>query len=292
MRHSNRYSGQRLRASQNKDEVTAKKFLGQHFLTDEAIARRIVESVSAISDPQFQLSTRSVVMSSPGSDQTASNVLEIGPGMGVLTKYMVDDDRLNLKCVEIDTESVAYLRNHYPSLQLVEGDFLKLDLSTLFNGPFTLIGNFPYNISSQILFKVYDSRDIVPEVVGMFQKEVAERIVSPPGNKSYGILSVLLSAYYDMEYLFTVPETVFNPPPKVKSAVIRLRRNSRATIDCDEELFKKVVKAGFNQRRKTLRNALKAMSLNYDQVPADLLDKRAEQLSHQDFEQITRMIQP
>lgn len=231
-------------------------------------------------------------MSSPGSDQTASNVLEIGPGMGVLTKYMVDDDRLNLKCVEIDTESVAYLRNHYPSLQLVEGDFLKLDLSTLFNGPFTLIGNFPYNISSQILFKVYDNRDIVPEVVGMFQKEVAERIVSPPGNKSYGILSVLLSAYYDMEYLFTVPETVFNPPPKVKSAVIRLRRNSRATIDCDEDLFKKVVKAGFNQRRKTLRNALKAMSLNYDQVPADLLDKRAEQLSHQDFEQITRMIQP
>ena len=277
MKHSNKYNrqpavGNKKRAT---DDVTAKKFLGQHFLTDETIARRIVESLSTDS-----------------SQHAITNVLEIGPGMGVLTKYMVDDNRLNLKSVEIDTESVAYLHNHYPTLQLVEGDFLKLDLGSLFGGPFTLIGNFPYNISSQILFKVYDNRDIVPEVVGMFQKEVAERIVSPPGNKAYGILSVLLSAYYDMEYLFTVPETVFNPPPKVKSAVIRLRRNSRATIDCDEELFKKVVKAGFNQRRKTLRNALKAMALNYDQVPSGLLDKRAEQLSHKDFEKITNLLQP
>lgn len=277
MKHSNKYNRQPAVGNMKRatDDVTAKKFLGQHFLTDETIARRIVESLSTDS-----------------SQQSITNVLEIGPGMGVLTKYMVDDNRLNLKSVEIDTESVAYLHNHYPTLQLVEGDFLKLDLGCLFGGPFTLIGNFPYNISSQILFKVYDNRDIVPEVVGMFQKEVAERIVSPPGNKAYGILSVLLSAYYDMEYLFTVPETVFSPPPKVKSAVIRLRRNSRATFDCDEELFKKVVKAGFNQRRKTLRNALKAMALNYDQVPSGLLDKRAEQLSHKDFEKITNLLQP
>ncbi len=261
--------------------MTAKKFLGQHFLTDETIARRIVESITALSNQTETDSYHSV-----------TNVLEIGPGMGVLTKYMVDDNHLNLKSVEIDSESVEYLHNHYPTLQLVEGDFLKLDLESVFGAAFTLIGNFPYNISSQILFKVYDNRDIVPEVVGMFQKEVAERIVSPPGNKSYGILSVLLSAYYDMEYLFTVPESVFNPPPKVKSAVIRLRRNSRTHLDCDEELFKKVVKAGFNQRRKTLRNALKAMTLNYEQVPAELLDKRAEQLSYQDFEQITNLVQP
>ena len=278
MKHSNRYNvPQHKRAG----DVTAKKFLGQHFLTDETIARRIVESITALSNQTETDSYHSV-----------TNVLEIGPGMGVLTKYMVDDNRLNLKSVEIDSESVEYLHNHYPTLQLVEGDFLKLDLESVFGAAFTLIGNFPYNISSQILFKVYDNRDIVPEMVGMFQKEVAERIVSPPGNKSYGILSVLLSAYYDMEYLFTVPESVFNPPPKVKSAVIRLRRNSRTHLDCDEELFKKVVKAGFNQRRKTLRNALKAMTLNYEQVPAELLDKRAEQLSYQDFEQITNLIQP
>ena len=263
--------------------MTAKKFLGQHFLTDETIARRIVESVTALSNP-----------TEAASDKAAANVLEIGPGMGVLTKYMVDDKRLNLKSVEIDTESVAYLQSHYPTLQIIEGDFLRLDLTQIFtpSNSFTLIGNFPYNISSQILFKVYDNRDIVPEVVGMFQKEVAERIVSPPGNKSYGILSVLLSAYYDMEYLFTVPESVFNPPPKVKSAVIRLRRNGRTTLNCDEELFKKVVKAGFNLRRKTLRNALKAMAVNFEQVPSECLDKRAEQLSYQDFEQITNLIQP
>ena len=278
MKHSNRYNVPQHKAA---GDVTAKKFLGQHFLTDETIARRIVESITALSNQTETDSYHSV-----------TNVLEIGPGMGVLTKYMVDDNRLNLKSVEIDSESVEYLHNHYPTLQLVEGDFLKLDLESVFGAAFTLIGNFPYNISSQILFKVYDNRDIVPEVVGMFQKEVAERIVSPPGNKSYGILSVLLSAYYDMEYLFTVPESVFNPPPKVKSAVIRLRRNSRTHLDCDEELFKKVVKAGFNQRRKTLRNALKAMTLNYEQVPAELLDKRAEQLSYQDFEQITNLIQP
>lgn len=278
MKHSNRYNVPQHKTA---GDVTAKKFLGQHFLTDETIARRIVESITALSNQTETDSYHSV-----------TNVLEIGPGMGVLTKYMVDDNRLNLKSVEIDSESVEYLHNHYPTLQLVEGDFLKLDLESVFGASFTLIGNFPYNISSQILFKVYDNRNIVPEVVGMFQKEVAERIVSPPGNKSYGILSVLLSAYYDMEYLFTVPESVFNPPPKVKSAVIRLRRNSRTHLDCDEELFKKVVKAGFNQRRKTLRNALKAMTLNYEQVPAELLDKRAEQLSYQDFEQITNLIQP
>ena len=279
MKHSNRYSVPQRKGA---GDVTAKKFLGQHFLTDETIARRIVESITALSNP-----------TEAANDDAITNVLEIGPGMGVLTKYMVDDKRLNLKSIEIDTESVAYLQCHYPNLQIIEGDFLRLDLTQIFtlSNTFTLIGNFPYNISSQILFKVYDNRDIVPEVVGMFQKEVAERIVSPPGNKSYGILSVLLSAYYDMEYLFTVPESVFNPPPKVKSAVIRLRRNSRAHLDCDEELFKKVVKAGFNLRRKTLRNALKAMSVNFEQVPAEFLDKRAEQLSYQDFEKITNLIQ-
>ena len=286
--------------------MIAKKFLGQHFLTDETIARRIVESIAALGNQPCD-TTQTVKQS---NSQAVSNVLEIGPGMGVLTKYMVDDKRLNLKSVEIDSESVAYLRSHYPTLQIIEGDFLRLDLSQIFaqsisqaqilkqsdnhtikqSNTFTLIGNFPYNISSQILFKVYDNRDIVPEVVGMFQKEVAERIVSPPGNKSYGILSVLLSAYYDMEYLFTVHESVFNPPPKVKSAVIRLRRNGRTTLDCDEELFKKVVKAGFNLRRKTLRNALKSIAVNYDQVPSEFLDKRAEQLSCHDFECITNLI--
>ncbi len=270
MKHSNRYSKpQRKRAG----DVTAKKSLGQHFLTDESIARRIVDSLTTC------------------GEQEVRNVLEIGPGMGILSKYMVNDKLINLKCVEIDSESVAYLHNHYPTLQLVEGDFLKLDLTKIFDAPFAIIGNFPYNISSQILFKVYDNHNVVPELVGMFQKEVAERIVSPPGNKSYGILSVLLSAYYDMEYLFTVPETVFNPPPKVKSAVIRLRRNGRTTVDCDEDLFKKIVKAGFNQRRKTLRNALKAMDLNYDpNIPDALLDKRAEQLSHTQFEHIAKHI--
>lgn len=250
-------------------EVRAKKFLGQHFLTDENVARRIVESLSTASH----------------------SVLEIGPGMGVLTKYLIARADTDFHVVEIDRESVAYLHNHYPTLDIIEGDFLKYDLTNLFHDTFTIIGNFPYNISSQILFKVYDNRAHVTEVVGMFQKEVAERVAAGPGSKTYGILSVLLSAFYTIEYLFTVNENVFNPPPKVKSAVIRLTRNDVTRLECDEKLFTQVVKAGFNQRRKTLRNALKQLGLSLEKVPEDLLAKRAEQLSVEQFITITKHIE-
>ena len=250
-------------------EVRAKKFLGQHFLTDENIARRIVDSLSPESH----------------------NVLEIGPGMGVLTKYLINRENTDFHVVEIDRESVAYLHDHYPTLDVIEGDFLKFDLRTLFHDSFAIIGNFPYNISSQILFKVFDSRDRVSEVVGMFQKEVAERVTASPGSKTYGILSVLLSTFYNMEYLFTVHENVFNPPPKVKSAVIRLVRNNVTTLDCDEKLFVQVVKAGFNQRRKTLRNALRQVGKPLDNIPEELLSKRAEQLSTEQFILITKALE-
>ena len=249
-------------------EVQAKKFLGQHFLKDENIARQIVDSLSA----------------------TTPHVLEIGPGMGVLTKYLYNKEGLDFHAIEIDRESVAYLHEHYPTLHVIEGDFLALDLSTLFSEPFAVIGNFPYNISSQILFKVFDNRNCIPELVGMFQKEVAERVAAKPGSKTYGILSVLLSAFYNIEYLFTVHENVFNPPPKVKSAVIRLRRNDVTSLECDETLFVKVVKIGFNQRRKTLRNALKQLSLPLDAVPVQLLSLRAEQLSVNDFITLTKSL--
>ena len=249
-------------------EVHAKKFLGQHFLKDENIARQIAGSLTA----------------------TTPHVLEIGPGMGVLTKYLYNKEGLDFHAIEIDRESVAYLHEHYPTLHVIEGDFLALDLSTLFSEPFAVIGNFPYNISSQILFKVFDNRNCIPEVVGMFQKEVAERVAAKPGSKTYGILSVLLSAFYNIEYLFTVHENVFNPPPKVKSAVIRLRRNDVTSLECDETLFVKVVKIGFNQRRKTLRNALKQLSLPLDAVPAQLLSLRAEQLSVNDFITLTKSL--
>lgn len=250
-------------------EVKAKKFLGQHFLTDENIAQRIVESLSADS----------------------RHVLEIGPGMGVLTKYLIAREDTDFHVVEIDRESVAYLHDHYPALDVIEGDFLNYDLTSLFQDTFAIIGNFPYNISSQILFKVFDNREQVTEVVGMFQKEVAERVAAGPGSKTYGILSVLLSAFYDIEYLFTVHEHVFNPPPKVKSAVIQLRRNSITHLECDEKLFVRVVKAGFNQRRKTLRNALRQLDLPLDNIGADLLAKRAEQLTVEDFITITKTLQ-
>ena len=249
-------------------EVHAKKFLGQHFLKDENIARQIADSLTA----------------------TTPHVLEIGPGMGVLTKYLYNKEGLDFHAIEIDRESVAYLHEHYPTLHVIEGDFLALDLSTLFSEPFAVIGNFPYNISSQILFKVFDNCNCIPEVVGMFQKEVAERVAAKPGSKTYGILSVLLSAFYNIEYLFTVHENVFNPPPKVKSAVIRLRRNDVTSLECDETLFVKVVKIGFNQRRKTLRNALKQLSLPLDAVPAQLLSLRAEQLSVNDFITLTKSL--
>ena len=258
-----------IKLQQTVEQVRAKKFLGQHFLTDESIAERIARSLTG----------------------RTANLLEIGPGMGVLTKYLVDDARYCFKAIELDTESVDYLHRHYPTLDVIEGDFLRLDLSKIFdNATFSIIGNFPYNISSQILFRVFEQRGSVPEVVGMFQKEVAERIAAGPGSKTYGILSVLLSAFYNIEYLFTVHENVFNPPPKVKSAVIRLTRNDVAKLDCDEKLFVQVVKTGFNQRRKTLRNALKPLNLSLDNIPDDLLAKRAEQLSVADFTLITNKL--
>ena len=222
-------------------EVRAKKALGQHFLTDQDIARRIVGALQG------------------------SPVLEVGPGMGVLTQYLIprlaDGASSRLKAIEIDKESVVYLKKHYPELGdgLIEGDFLKMDLGNVFPGQFSIIGNFPYNISSQIFFKIIDNRDLVPEVVCMIQKEVAERIAEKPGTKTYGILSVFLQAWYDIEYLFTVGSGAFNPPPKVQSAVIRLTRNSRTELGCDEKLFKAVVKTAFGQRRKTLRNSLKPL---------------------------------
>lgn len=249
-------------------EVRAKKYLGQHFLRDEGIARQIADSLTGVTP----------------------HVLEIGPGMGVLTKYLCNRPDLDFHAIEIDIESVDYLHQYYPSLHVIEGDFLTLDLSTLFSEPFAIIGNFPYNISSQILFKLFDNRNQIPELVGMFQKEVAERVASPAGNKAYGILSVLLSAYYDIEYLFTVPEHVFTPPPKVKSAVIRLRRNDVQSLDCDEDLFLRVVKAGFNQRRKTLRNALQQLQIPLDNIPGEILAKRAEQLSVTQFVQLTKTL--
>jgi 16S rRNA (adenine1518-N6/adenine1519-N6)-dimethyltransferase len=252
--------------------VTAKKHLGQHFLRDENIARKIAASL----EPQGKYST----------------VLEIGPGMGVLTKHLLDRPEFTTWVVEIDRESVAYLEEHYPDLKprIISWDFLRLDLSEHFTEPFAIIGNFPYNISSQILFRILDNRELVPEACGMFQKEVAERVAAKPGSKIYGILSVLVQAWYNIEYLFTVSEHVFSPPPKVKSAVIRLRRNTQHRLDCDEKLFKEVVKAAFNQRRKTVKNALHA----YEIIPGNeqhiYFTKRAEQLSVEDFVRLTLMV--
>ncbi len=253
-------------------EVRAKKALGQHFLTDQSVAQRIVATLSA--------------------DQ-ASQVLEIGPGMGVLTQYLLQRQDVDLKAVELDSESVAYLLTHFPGMQgrLLQADYLKLDIHKVFPGSYRIIGNFPYNISSQIFFKILDDKDLVPEVVCMIQKEVAERIAEKPGTKTYGILSVLLQAWYDIEYCFTVGPGAFAPPPKVQSAVIRLTRNGRTSLDCDEKLFKTVVKTAFNQRRKTLRNALKPL-LNGrpESVDIPFLDLRAERLSVEDFILLTQAI--
>ena len=250
--------------------VRAKKNLGQHFLTDKSIALKIVESL--VSD--------------------VSNVLEIGPGMGVLTEYLFQSDRYKTIALDIDRESVEYLKQRFPSFaeQILYGDFLRSDLSSIFGGErVAIIGNFPYNISTQILFRVLDFKDIVPEVVGMFQKEVAQRIAAPPGSKVYGITSVLLQAYYSIDYLFTVDEHVFSPPPKVKSAVIRLTRNNVQKLDCDEKLFARVVKAGFNQRRKMLRNSLKSL-IQCDGFLHPFLEKRPEQLSLAEFVELTQSI--
>ncbi len=227
-------------------EVRAKKALGQHFLTDQNIAKSIVDALRT----------------ADGCDAgKAEQVLEIGPGMGVLSQYLLGRKDVDLRMIEIDSESVEYLEKHFPKAKgrVIYGDFLKLDIDSLFPGNFNVIGNFPYNISSQIFFRILDFRNRIPQTVCMIQKEVAERIAEKPGTKTYGILSVLLQAWYNIEYLFTVGSGAFAPPPKVQSAVIRLTRNSRKTLDCDEVAFKNIVKTSFGQRRKTLRNSLKPL---------------------------------
>ena len=250
--------------------VSPKKNLGQHFLKDRSIAERIAGTLSG-----------------SGYD----SVLEIGPGMGMLTGFLLARNFNDFRVIEIDNESVHYLKVNYPGLkEIIRGDFLSMDIDSFFGGKIAVIGNFPYNISSQILFKVLKHREKVTEICGMFQKEVAERICAPPGTKTYGILSVLLQAYYSAEYLFTVPEYVFSPPPKVKSGVIRLRRNQVTELGCDETLFIRVVKAGFNQRRKTLRNSVKsAFALQRDDY--EDFGLRPEQLSVNQFVRLTNWIE-
>jgi len=250
------------------DRVRAKKYLGQHFLKDKRIAAAIVASLSA-------------------ADCDA--VVEVGPGMGVLTQFLVGRNFPSLIVVEIDSESVEYLQNNVPGIgQIIKGDFLELDLHTI-GSRIAVIGNFPYNISSQIFFRILDSRDTVSEVTCMVQREVGERICSAPGSRVYGILSVLLRAWYDIDYLFTVSENVFSPPPKVKSAVIHLKRNSREKLDCDEKLFFSVVKRCFNQRRKMIRNPVKMM-VHPDAGTMPLLSLRAEQLTVEQFVELTRWV--
>ena len=266
--------------------VKPKKFLGQHFLTDLGIARDIADTVDACPDLP---------------------VLEVGPGMGVMTQYLVEKPR-EVKVVEIDFESVAYLRQHFPKLEdnIIEDDFLKMHLEHTFDGkPFVLTGNYPYNISSQIFFKMLEYKDLIPCCTGMIQKEVAERMAAHPGTKAYGILSVLVQAWYTVEYLFTVHEHVFNPPPKVKSAVIRMTRNETSALGCDEKLFRRVVKTTFNQRRKTLRNNIRPLLAELDQVAQQsgkpvpdhtallsdaLFNLRPEQLSVQEFISLTNRL--
>ena len=240
-------------------DVRAQKALGQHFLTDLTVAQKIVGTLSQ--DTGGVPPETPCVASLRNDPGSVRDVLEIGPGMGVLTQYLLKREDIDLKLVELDGESVDYLLTHFPGMQgrLYQADYLRLDIHRLFPGPYRVIGNFPYNISSQIFFKIIDNRDLVPEVVCMIQKEVAERIAEKPGTKTYGILSVFLQAWYDIEYLFTVGSGAFNPPPKVQSAVIRLTRNSRTSLGCDEKLFKTVVKTAFGQRRKTLRNSLKPL---------------------------------
>ncbi|MBT6808999.1 MAG: 16S rRNA (adenine(1518)-N(6)/adenine(1519)-N(6))-dimethyltransferase RsmA [Flavobacteriales bacterium] len=247
-------------------KVKAKKHLGQHFLNDQNIAEDIVNQLVPVNN----------------------TILEIGPGMGVLTQFLAKQET-DLRVVEIDRESVFYLRLHYPKLQITEGDFLQLNFDEITDENISVIGNFPYNISSQILFKAFEKRDKITEVVGMFQKEVAERVASVKGKKK-GILSIFLQAFYDIEYCFTVNEDVFTPPPKVKSGVIKMNRNNRKELDCDEKLFIRVVKSGYNQRRKTLRNALKAFSLNTNSETEKLLERRAEQLDVEDFIILTKNV--
>ncbi|MBO6879470.1 16S rRNA (adenine(1518)-N(6)/adenine(1519)-N(6))-dimethyltransferase RsmA [Winogradskyella sp.] len=252
--------------------VKAKKHLGQHFLKDENIAQKIADTLSL---------------------DGYNDVLEIGPGMGVLTKYLLKKD-ITTHVIEIDTESVEYLKNNYLNLsnRIYEKDFLKYDLTQIFKDqPFAIIGNFPYNISSQIVFKTLEMRDQIPEFSGMFQKEVALRICSKEGSKVYGILSVLTQAFYDAEYLFTVPPNVFNPPPKVDSGVLLLKRKENYKLPCDEKLFFRVVKIGFQQRRKTLRNSLKSFNLSDNLKANTIFGQRPEQLSVSQFIELTSLIE-
>lgn len=254
-------------------KVRPKKYLGQHFLKDLQVAEDIVNALTF--SPAY------------------SDILEIGPGMGVLTDFLLEKKGVNTYMIDVDAESVGYLKQRYPGLQdrIIEGDFLKWDPSAMFQGKFGIIGNFPYNISSQIFFRVLTFKNKIPEVVCMLQKEVANRIASPPGNKAYGILSVLLQAFYEVEYLLTVGPEVFHPPPKVQSAVLRFRRNQVKELPCDEALFQKVVKEGFQNRRKTLRNALKRINLPEKIRGLPVLDKRAEQLSVDQFIALTKKIE-
>jgi 16S rRNA (adenine1518-N6/adenine1519-N6)-dimethyltransferase len=256
----------------NQNQVRAKKHLGQHFLRDENIAKKIADTLTL---------------------QGYKDVLEIGPGMGVLTKYLLKKD-VNTHVIEIDTESVEYLKNHYLNLsdRIYEKDFLKYDITEVFKDrPFAIIGNFPYNISSQIVFKTLEMRHQVPEFSGMFQKEVAQRICSQEGSKIYGILSVLTQAFYNAEYLFTVSPSVFNPPPKVDSGVLLLRRKENFSLPCDEALFFKVVKTSFQQRRKTLRNSLKTFNLSDNLKANTIFGQRPEQLSVSQFIELTSLIE-
>ena len=248
------------------DGVNPKKHLGQHFLVDTNTAKKIAESLLYKGD-----------------------VLEIGPGMGVLTKFLLQNNDVNLAVIEIDGESVEYLQQHFENLKIIHQDVLKCDWRSVFPAKFAVIGNFPYNISAPILFRLLEYRAWIPEFTGMLQKEVAERITQQPGSKEYGILSVLLQTFYDAKYLFTVNETVFNPPPKVKSGVIRLLRKENFTLDCDEKTYFHVVKTAFNQRRKTLRNSLKSIA-GSEKIDPAILQKRPEQLPYQDFITITRQI--
>ena len=253
--------------------VRPKKFLGQHFLKDLNIAKEIADTVDTC--PSLP-------------------ILEVGPGMGVLTQFLIQKGR-EVKVVELDFESVAFLKENYPQLKdnIIENDFLKMDLATLFNNsPFVLTGNYPYNISSQIFFKMLDYKNLIPCCTGMIQKEVAERIAAAPGSKTYGILSVLIQAWYKVEYLFTVHEHVFNPPPKVKSAVIRMTRNETIDLGCNEKLFKQIVKTTFNQRRKTLRNSISSILEKDNPLSADtIFNKRPEQLSVEQFIELTNRVE-
>ena len=271
--HKNKYP-------QEDGAVNAKKHLGQHFLKDESVAEKIAQTLSL---------------------DGYSNVIEIGPGMGVLTKHLLQRD-LDLVAMDLDEESIVYLNHSFPlehadilknnnRLNIIEADFLQFDLTQLYGDEqFAITGNFPYNISSQIVFKMLEMRNQVPEFSGMFQKEVAKRICEGPGNKTYGILSVFVQAYYDAEYLFTVPPSVFDPPPKVDSGVLRLTRKKELNLPCDERLFFKVVKTAFNQRRKTLRNSLKIFNLSDNLKEDTIFDQRPEQLSVADFITLTHKI--